>query len=56
MAELCFWCGSDPVEKALKHEGPHLTWCPHFREEQRGGDQKIRDAYVPEQLTDPKEG
>jgi hypothetical protein len=32
----CPWCGVDPDEAAKRHEGPHLTWCVHFREEQRG--------------------
>jgi hypothetical protein len=27
----CFWCNVDPEEAALRFEGPHLTWCPHFR-------------------------
>ena len=33
----CFWCNADPVESAKHHEGPHATWCFHFRESQRGG-------------------
>ena len=32
----CQWCKSDAVERAQHHEGPHATWCIHFRE-QRGG-------------------
>lgn len=31
----CSWCNADPQEAAARHEGPHATWCPHFREEQR---------------------
>ncbi len=38
MSERCSWCNSDAEEAAKHHEGPHLTWCPSFREEQRGGD------------------
>ena len=32
----CWWCNpnGNPI---APHEGPHATWCPHFREEQRGG-------------------
>jgi len=35
--KICFWCQVNPIEAAKHHEGPHLTWCPYFREEQRGG-------------------
>jgi hypothetical protein len=35
--ERCFWCNTLPSEAAAQHEGPHSTWCPHFREHQRGG-------------------
>ena len=31
MSERCFWCNADPDEAAARHEGPHATWCPHFR-------------------------
>jgi hypothetical protein len=27
----CPWCNTDPEEAAAHHEGPHLTWCVHFR-------------------------
>lgn len=37
MGERCAWCNTDPDEAAARHEGPHATWCPHFRNEQRGG-------------------
>lgn len=37
MSERCFWCDKDPDEAAARHEGPHATWCVHFRENQRGG-------------------
>jgi hypothetical protein len=33
----CPWCQTDAAEAAKRHEGPHATWCVHFREEQRGG-------------------
>jgi hypothetical protein len=38
----CEWCGTDSEEAAKRHEGPHATWCVHFRESQRGG--KTQDA------------
>lgn len=31
MAESCFWCCVDAEAAALRHEGPHSTWCPHYR-------------------------
>jgi len=34
----CPWCKTDAIEAAKRHEGPHATWCPQFREEQRGGE------------------
>ena len=34
---VCSWCGSDSEESAKRFEGPHATWCVHFRESQRGG-------------------
>lgn len=34
---ICSWCGTDAEESAKRHEGPHSTWCVHFRESQRGG-------------------
>jgi hypothetical protein len=34
----CPWCNKEADEAAAQHEGPHATWCVHFREEQRGGD------------------
>lgn len=37
MTNTCFWCGGSAEERAARHEGPHLTWCPRFRESQRGG-------------------
>lgn len=33
----CSWCGTNAEEAAKRHEGPHATWCVHFREDQRGG-------------------
>ena len=27
----CEWCGADAEEAAKRHEGPHATWCVHFR-------------------------
>ena len=32
--EYCFWCNPESMPQS-KYEGPHATWCPHFREEQR---------------------
>lgn len=37
VGDKCDWCGVEPLEAAERNEGPHLTWCVHFREEQRGG-------------------
>lgn len=34
---VCSWCGANAEEAAARHEGPHSTWCVHFRESQRGG-------------------
>lgn len=34
---VCPWCGANAVVNASRHEGPHSTWCVHFRESQRGG-------------------
>lgn len=31
----CPWCNTDPVEAASQHEGPHATWCPHYRRPER---------------------
>jgi hypothetical protein len=31
MATRCSWCNTDPDEAAKRHEGPHATWCPHYR-------------------------
>lgn len=31
MADRCSWCNTDPVEAAARHEGPHATWCVHYR-------------------------
>lgn len=42
----CSWCGLDAEEAAERHEGPHLTWCPHFREEQRGGYSMSRNVNI----------
>lgn len=33
----CSWCNTDPVEAAARHEGPHATWCPHYKREERTG-------------------
>lgn len=27
----CRWCGTDSIKAAKRHEGPHATWCPHYR-------------------------
>lgn len=27
----CFWCNTNPEEAAARHEGPHATWCPHYK-------------------------
>lgn len=35
--ERCAWCNGARYAAALRGEGPHATWCVHFREEQRGG-------------------
>lgn len=35
--ERCSWCNGTRYAAALRGEGPHATWCVHFREEQRGG-------------------
>lgn len=37
MTKRCSWCNTDPADAAARHEGPHATWCLHFRTEQRGG-------------------
>lgn len=29
--DRCFWCNASPEEAAKQHEGPHATWCPHYR-------------------------
>lgn len=34
---ICAWCNTDAEAANRRHEGPHATWCPHFREDQRGG-------------------
>lgn len=34
---VCPWCGGGNRIGAARHEGPHSTWCVHFRESQRGG-------------------
>jgi len=39
---VCSWCGSDSEESAKRFEGPHATWCVHFRESQRGGPKAAR--------------
>jgi hypothetical protein len=31
LSNRCWWCHTDPEESALRHEGPHATWCPHYR-------------------------
>lgn len=33
----CSWCGARAGVNAARGEGPHSTWCVHFREAQRGG-------------------
>lgn len=30
-ADRCSWCNTDPVEAAARFEGPHATWCVHYR-------------------------
>lgn len=40
--ERCKWCGTERYAAAVRHEGPHATWCMHFREEQRGGSDEDR--------------
>jgi len=42
MTDTCFWCGTNRLEAAKRFEGPHATWCVHFRESQRGGDPNDR--------------
>jgi hypothetical protein len=27
----CTWCNTDSDEAAARHEGPHATWCVHYR-------------------------
>lgn len=39
---VCSWCGTDRYDAAKRHEGPHATWCVHFRESQRGGSDEDR--------------
>lgn len=36
----CPWCGNNAEEAAARHEGPHATWCVHYRHDQRGGIKK----------------
>jgi hypothetical protein len=48
---ICEWCKTDSEESAKHHEGPHATWCVHFREEQRGGD-AFRSQYMGEWTSD----
>jgi hypothetical protein len=43
--DKCSWCGTSAIEAALRYEGPHATWCRHFRDEQRGGDDTLREAF-----------
>lgn len=31
MTDRCSWCNADPVANAARHEGPHATWCVHYR-------------------------
>jgi hypothetical protein len=38
----CNWCNVDEIKAALRYEGPHLTWCPHYRRSQV---LEIRDKY-----------
>jgi len=45
----CFWCGTNPAEAAQRHEGPHATWCVHFREEQRGNFFELRTRPQPDE-------
>lgn len=49
--DYCFWCNPDSHD-IRPHYGPHATWCPHFREEQRGG--VITEAAAKPQPPDPK--
>jgi len=39
---ICPWCKTDSEEAAKLHEGPHATWCVHFREE--SGADEFNDA------------
>jgi hypothetical protein len=34
----CPWCDTDPNEAAKRHEGPHATWCVHYRKPTREPD------------------
>lgn len=54
IAERCQWCNSNRYEAALRFEGPHLTWCVHFREEQRGGSDE--DRAIAARLRETEEG
>jgi hypothetical protein len=27
----CSWCNTIPIEAEKRHEGPHATWCVHYR-------------------------
>ena len=33
----CHWRNSDPEEAAARHEGPHVTWCPHYSQPPKPG-------------------
>jgi hypothetical protein len=39
----CPWCNVVASEAAVRHEGPHATWCVHFRESQRGGQEEAAE-------------
>ena len=40
----CSWCGVDHTEAAARHEGAHLTWCVHYRNEQMDDDGQPDEA------------
>lgn len=31
----CSWCRTDREMARQEHEGPHVTWCPRYRPEER---------------------
>jgi hypothetical protein len=40
----CPWCKTDPAEAKARHEGPHATWCVHFRVGQTSTIRRLREA------------